>query len=440
MKSKAIFFFTILTVFLAKAQDTTITKNYKFFYGTVPNIESGAQTSIGVSSLIFDQINQAIQYKIKGKGLNFTARFINFGLVQFYWGSQLYATLPHEYFGHYSRAKEFEIEANLATNFPNLGGSTTIYVKQSTPVLQRQMIMASGPEVTANIAYKATQELYSSKYVPNYIGNYFLAGKIIDQLIYYQNNVKPFIINPNKYIIENQKELDKNPIGNDPFSYIVGLTESYGYYDSFLDKNAFWVQRFTDMSIYTQNEFIKDQSNRMEKAYLLAALDPTNFYFIYGNLLYLLNGKTQYKPFMLKIRNLKFMPSIRANLGELGVENYFDLYFKIKNFPFFSTYYRKGGNMFHEIKGIGSSVKNIKLNDNLSIDAEFDLWHNERTNKNNINLFAEFNFSNKRNLLFFITSLGYKTEGNLMGKPFSSGVYGYGGIGININQKTKLKK
>ncbi len=428
-------FYLTLQTSTVFAQDTLVTRHYEIQYGTNPNIETGSQSAIGVSSLLFDQTNRLIKNKIKNKTGNLFARIGNFGLVQFYFGAQLYATIPHEYFGHYSRAKEFGITPKLALNFPSLGGDNIFFVTQNMPVLQRQMISASGPEVTATIAYKATQQLYTDDYSPTYIGNFLLSGKIIDQYIYLQNNVKPFLDNPNGYY-KNQADYFKgNPVPNDPLSYVLALTESYGYYDSFLDKNKTWVQQFPDMGVYTQNDFIKDQYKRMKSAYLQTMLDPTNLYFLYANALYLAKGETFFKPFMFQIKNVSFMPSIRANLGENGIENYYDMFFRVKNLPAFSVYYKTGGNMFHQTKGIGTEFRGLKINDRIKINGQLDYWNNERTKTNNFNVATGINLTDRKNLFSIVGNIGYKSYGNLMGKPFSEGVYGFIGLGMNLRYK-----
>lgn len=422
----------ILTSTTLFGQDTLIQRRYEIQYGTNPNIESGAQSALGLSSLIFDQTSLLIKTKVKSKVGNLFARVGNFGLVQFYFGAQLYATIPHEYFGHYSRAREFGVTPKLKLDFPSLGGDNVFIVPQSMPVLQRQMIVAAGPEVTASIAYKATQQLYSDEYSPNYLGNYLLAGKIIDQYIYLQNNVKPFLENPNKYYQESAAYFARNPVPNDPLSYILALTESYGYYDEFLDKDNIWVQQFPDMSLYTENEFIKDQYNRMKFSYLLTILDPTNLYFLYGNFLYLAKGQTFFKPFMFNIKGVSFMPSVRANLGENGIENYYDVFFKVKNLPSFSVYYRTGGNMFHQTNGFGTEIRKLILTDRIKLNGQFDYWRNERTETDNINVATGINMTDKKNRFSVSGNVGYKSYGHLMGKPFSEGIYGYIGLGMNI--------
>jgi hypothetical protein len=424
----------------AIGQDTTLTRHYEIQYGTNPNIESGSQSAIGVSSLIFDQTSKLIKNKVKNRTANFVSRIANFGLVQFYFGAQLYAAIPHEYFGHYSRAREFGVTPKLRFDFPQLGGDDIFFVTHNMPVLERQMIVAAGPEVTATIAYKATQQLYTDEYAPSYIGNYLFGGKIIDHFMYLQNNVKPFLENPNKYYEERPDYFSRNPVPNDPLSYVLALTESYGYYDGFIDKNAIWVQRFADMSVYTQNEFIKDQYQRMKSAYLQTLLDPTNLYFLIGNALYLAKGQTFFKPFMFRMKTVSFMPSVRANMGENGIENYYDLFFKVKNFPAFSVYYRTGGNMFHKTNGIGGEFRNLELTQRLRLNAQFDYWENERTKTNNFNIATGIALNDKSQLFSISGNIGYKSYGNLMGKQMSEGFYGFVGLGMNLNYKISQKK
>lgn len=414
----------------------TITRNYQIQVGTRPNIESGSQSFLSISSLLFDQTNQLIKNKVKNKTANLFARVGNFGLVQFYFGSRLYGTIPHEYFGHYSRAREFGIqpkEFNLV--FPGFGGNILFFTDQNKPALERQMIVAAGPEVTGTMAYKATQNLYAEEYAPTHIGFTFLVGKYVDQYLYIQNNVKPFLDNPNQYYKDNEAYFKNNPVPNDPVGYVLALTESYGYYDGFLNKNANWVQQFPDMSVYTQNDFIKDQYKRMKSAYLQSALDPANLYFLYGTGLYLIKGKTFFKPLMFKIKGVSFMPSIRANMGENGIENYYDVFFKVKNLPAFSVNYRIGGNMFHKTKGVGAEFRNFILTDKIKINGQLDYWNNERTKTNNFNITAGINVTDKKNLFSVNGNLGYKSYGNLMGKPFGEGIYGYVGIGMNLKYK-----
>jgi len=353
-------------------------------------------------------------------------------LIQFYFGANLYGTLPHEYYGHFARAKAFGLNPNFTIAFPELGGDVIFKAKQSMPAYERQMIVAAGPEVTATIAYKATQQLYSNVYSPSYSGNYFFVGRFVDNYMYYQTSVKPFRENANKYYAEHKDYFQRNPVPNDPVSYLLGLTEGYGYYNGLISPDSTWVQQLLDMNLYTANSFFKNQANRMKQAYLLTAMDPSNLYFLYANALYILKGQRFFKPFMFRISGVSFMPSVRANMGDIGMENYFDVFFKARKLPPFSIYYRNGGNIIHKLRGAGAEFRHLVLNDRVSLNGQLDYWYNQRNNSNNIHFAAGAYFEDKQHLFFLSGNLGYKSSGNLMGKPLEKGVYGNLGLGLNL--------
>jgi hypothetical protein len=395
----------------------------------LPNIESGAKSSIGVTSLIFDQLNNKIRHsKINGVA----TRAVNYFAVNFYLGLTGYATLPHEYFGHYSRAREFGITPKLTISFPAPGGDDVFRVPHSMSATERQMIVAGGPELTSQIAFEATKEMYSGNVVPAYQGLYLFAGKVVDGIMYTQNNVKPFLDDPNKYYDDNKDYFKKNPVPNDPLAYALALTESYGYYENFLPKNATWLYKAPDLNVY-KNEFIEDQYRRMKRAYILQLLDLTSLYGLYGAYQYIVNDKAFIKPFMLKVHGVKFMPYIRANMGELGAENYYDLFITPRSNLSYNIYYRHGGNMFDKIDGAGGEVR-AKISSKLSLTSGIDFWNNERTDKKNFNTLQTLRLKLQR--LALATSVGYKTKGALMGKPWDEGVYGYFGVGYSFDYKT----
>ena len=402
-------------------------------YGSNPNIESGSASAISISSLIFDQINREVS-KIKSKPVNILTRVLNFSIIQNFFGGQIYATIPHEYFGHYLVARNYGIRPELRLNFPALGGDNIFEIKQSIPVQDRMRIVAAGVEVTAMIAHQATRKLYSGSKSPSYSGNFLLAGKILDQYLYLEQNVKPFLENPNRFYDNNANYFNRNPVPNDPLSYILALTESYGYYSDFLDENEIWLQRFSDMSQYTDNEFIKDQYRRMKKAFLFTLLDPTNLYYLIGNSKYLIKGQTFFQPLMINFQKLSIIPGIRANLGPLGVENYYDLFFLFNQTIPLQIYYRNGGNLFHAINGMGAIMENIPVNSRLKIGCQGDFWRNQRNLSNHFNFDLTIRNIDRKNFLTIIAKLGFKSAGSLMGKPFDKGVYGYLGLGLNLTQ------
>lgn len=436
MKAKHPLFFILILSLLeyseSNGQDSLNSQHYEIYYGSSPNIESGAVSILNGTSLLFDQTNSLISQGDHNKALGFTLRLGNVVVIQLYGGAFLYGWALHERFGHKARSNEFGIEMELISNFPALGGDDIFIVDHNVPAFERQTIVAGGPEATSFLAYKATQRLYSQEYVGSYIGDYLVVGKLIDGILYIEDEIKPFLEDPNQYYRDNANYFSRNPVPNDPLSYVMALTESYGYYDDFLDKNSIWVQEFPDMGLYTENEFIHDQYDRMKHAYSLTALDPVNLYFLYGNIIYLLKGKDFFKSFMFKINNVAFMPSIRANMGELGAENYFDLFMRINGLAPFNVYYRQGGNMFHQINGVGAEINRMKFTSRISSMFQIDYWKNERNGSNNFNVMTGVEWSNRQNLLSIIGKIGYKDHGILMGKPLRKGVYAYLGLGLNF--------
>ncbi len=410
-------------------QDSLISRYYELSYGTQPNMESAAESIISSSSLVFDLVNAPIE-KMQNRPLRFLARLTNYSFLQLYAGGMLYGTVMHEQFGHFSRAREFRLPLELQYNFPGLGGDFLFPVDQKVPALQRQIVVGAGLEATSFLAYRAVQSMYENDYSGSYVGLYLLAGKLIEGALTSQMDISPFLEDANQYYSRNSR-LSRNPTPNDPLAYILALTESYGYYDDFIDPESIWVQQFDDMTIYTQNEFIHDQNRRLKRAFLLSALDPALLSFLHGTFAYFVQGSTFIKPLMFRIKDVSFMPSIRANYGELGAENYFDLFLKIPNLPFLNVYYRSGGNMIHKLWGAGLEIKSFRINQ-LLLNCQLDYWKNERLDNNNFNILMKGRYSFDKNPFSISLALANKSEGLLMGKPYAKGFYGYIGMGVQL--------
>lgn len=421
------FILSICVPMIYPQDSTKVLKEYHLEYGSLPNIESGARTTVGINSLMFDMINHSLK---NSRWNNALTRTFNAGFVQFYLGLFTFAAAPHEFFGHYSRAREFGITPKISLAFPVISGDDVFKVTYHVPVIERQMIVSSGPELTMGVAREELKEIYGGKPAPSYAGNFLLAGKIIDMLMYTQNNVKPFIKDPEKFYMDNASYFRRNPVPNDPLSYVLALTESYGYYDSFVPKNAIWLYRPPNLNVYV-NDFFKDQYKRMKRSQILALMDPALLYFFYGNYQYIAHDQATFTPFMFNVSGYRFMPSIRAYLGELGAENYYDLYLVTPSGQQVIVYYRQGGNMFDQIYGGGVEVGKIRIAGNYTLTSQADFWYNERSDKSNFNIMESVDYDITKRWLISI-SLGYKTKGQIAGKPYFDGLYGYSGFGIRL--------
>ena len=118
--------------------------------------------------------------------------------------------------------------------------------------------------------------------------------------------------------------------------YTINLTRKYGYYDSFVSDSDPIPFIPNNPSDYI-NDFFLDQKKRQKQAYRLALIDPSLINALYGLVRYVAKGNTTYRPIMFKIKEVQFMPSILASRGTLGIENYFNVYFKANKLPAFNV-------------------------------------------------------------------------------------------------------
>ncbi len=413
---------------LSAGTDTTSGRYYELGWGTMPNTESVSRNTLSITSFAFDKINGKLH---NSKIDNVFFRSVNFLVIQFYLGSFLFATIPHEFSGHYLRAREYGIKPGFHINFPKFGGFVPFNVTYNEASAEARMtISAGGAEVSATTGYLATQEFYSGNRVPEYYGWYILNSKVFDGYLH-SSSLNYFTENPTQYFEDFRDELTENPSRiDDAVGYVLTLGESYGLYDALLPKDSLWVYKPPNPDNYL-NDFVIDQNQRFKRAYLIQLLDPALISSLYGIFRYLAKGGLEYQPFMFKLKDMTFMPSVRANMGLIGVENYFDFFMRYQNLPPFNIYYRTGGNMLDQVHGGGFAIRRINVTKSLELSIQADYWFNERTSKNNYNIHTSFNYS-VQDKLNLILGYGYKTKGSLMGKPIKEGMYGSFGLGRRL--------
>ena len=432
----------ILTLFLLSqaqvahvlAQDSLLTSEptpgryYELGWGSKPNTDAVSRNAITLTSLAFGGVNRLID---RSDFNNRLSRSANFVVVQFYLGSFAFSTIPHEFSGHYLRAREYGLKPGFHLNFPNFGGFVPLAVTYDEASAEaRMMISAGGPEVSANTGYLATQEFYSGGRVPEYYGWYILNNKFFDGYLY-TSSLDDFAKSPTQYFEDFQEELAEHPSRiDDPVGYVLALGESYGLYDSVIPRDRLWVYIPPDPDDYL-NSFLIDQNDRIRQAYLLQLLDPSVLSSLYGIVRYLVRGELEYRPFMLRLGSTRFMPSTRANLGLLGVENYFDAFVAVSGLPPFNIYYRTGGNLIHGVQGGGLAMRSIEVTERLDLDIQGDYWRNQRTSRNNYNLDARGRYA-IQGRCSIVGGAGYKTRGSLMGKPIRGGAYGSVAFGCRL--------
>ena len=422
-------FLYFLIVFMSTkilAQDSLkVQRNYLFVWGTNPNINALSLDVHSTSSFMFERLNYAIASSSSKYINNGFVRFLNLGF-QGSIGTWIFITIPHET-AHYLRGKESgleDVKVHLEAKF--FGGYYTVNTKlnENTPI-ERLMVTTAGPELTTLISYHQVKDMYSGKPIPPHYSIFQIGAKFVDGYNYY-SRVKDFQEDPNKWLNEKKENFsnDRSPLKFDPIGFTLTLAENYGYYDSWLPKDSIWFWEPDDISLYN-NEFVADQFKRMKNAYLLALFDPSIINSLFCAIKYIIYGDLYSDVYMIPIGRLKFMPSIRANMGMWGIENYFDLHFLYDHKLPISMYYRHGGNLNENIYGFGSEISNLKVFDHVNLNLEVDYWKND-----GFNISTEMQYKYKRIIL--LANLSYKTYGSLIGKPWGKGMYGYGGIGINF--------
>jgi hypothetical protein len=427
----------------------TFTRYYEFTWGTWPNIHSLSINYLSLSGLL----NDGVSYAIKGSVIDgVAARLLNFFILNGFVTCFLMGTPEHE-LGHIGYAIGAGYKPHMASiNVESI--RKQYYVKTTDDNVL--MYLGGGMNTDTYTAHMATAALYSGNDVPCYYNMIILYKKISNFEYVYSND--RIIRHP----LGNIKEYYKN---YDPVIYGVYLTMKYGYYDSFLPVWAyapyFNKSLFVPANPYAYiNPFFKDQYRRMKIAYLIELLDPSVIELFYGLRNYVKYGDLTFKPLMIPMGPVKFMPGTRASLGNSGVENYYDLYFSIQDMFQLNAYYRNGGNKRDTVHGCGIEVINIKLIDQLILSGRVDYWtlvqgsrivkyrdyylYNSRqpsispglfrkdfNNRNCFNIFIKLQWQFYQD--WYITGgVGYKTYGALIGEQIDRGFYGYGGIGFNV--------
>jgi hypothetical protein len=401
------------------AQQNSQTTNYQFTWGTSPNLESISMNFMSLSNLTFDLTTDTLHNSSYDSTFS---RFAN-SFVQLVLGNSIWAMAPHE-LGHVSRAHEYGVNAEVVSIMPFDG-----WYKYTTPYYsispeKRMMISAAGQSVNTLELYDISMQMYSGKAVPAYYGIYELMRFI--PIISYTVNYHSYLDDPESYL----KKSNFNQPG-DTFAYGLSLAEIYARKRGYLSAYTGGNENLPYYLNSTMMGFMKDQSRRMMIAYSLLLLDPALLSAGYGTVYgYIINGETSFKPWMFHIGDVRFMPSIRADMGQIGVENYFDMFFLIKNFPQFSIYYRYGGNENDSLHGSGLEIRDIRIAGNFSISIQADYW-NSFMNRFGFNTSVRSSIKINR-VVNIIFSTGFKTEGIVVGLQTDKGFYGNAGIGITF--------
>jgi hypothetical protein len=275
-------------------------------------MEIGALNTISAFSLVFEGINNGVE---NSKLDNVFTRLVNVLRIDFYLGFSPATAFMHEFVGHGGRAREFDFEVyGYSYRFPKFGGSISIEpLTYGIEPEKRMLFNAGGLEAGQMVSYETNKIFYSDRRIPYYI--WFFSLMWLDG---FMNVIGSQTKDPRKYP-------EDFVHGGDTAKYLLSLTENYGYYDGLIPPGSFFPHTGIDAKIYV-NGFFTDAYVRALKAVRLRALNPSVATGLIGVYRYVARGEKEFEPFMFRIGDLKFMPGIRANLGTVGPENYFDLF------------------------------------------------------------------------------------------------------------------
>ncbi|MEI6508055.1 MAG: hypothetical protein WCO54_06185 [Bacteroidota bacterium] len=166
-------------------------------------------------------------------------------------------------------------------------------------------------------------------------------------------------------------------------------------------------------------------------------LDPFQFLAFYNWCGYIISGKPRAKLPMIKIGNVKYLPSFHLGLTPFGAEFYMDNYLKLYDRTF-KIYGRLGDSRFENFYGGGISAFNILKNRFGYLNSTTDFWNQPSLQLHNANDYGIHNGSNGLGFCISITAglriskktpvnivaiCGYKTDGYLSGEALTEGAF-----------------
>ena len=192
--------------------------------------------------------------------------------------------------------------------------------------------------------------------------------------------------------------------------------------------------------VNAENGFLFEKNYRLslddlKKQSLINLLDPFQFFALYTYFkTYLWDGGEENKFPMIPLWKVRYLPSFHLGLSPFGPEYYFDNYISTDN-KWYSFYFRKGDNTFHDFWGLGINGNQIIDNRYLTFNPSLDLWQQPpiKTGGTEINeIGGGLGFAASGTFLFKVvkgenpfsiyTQLGYKTAGFLPGEMIADGL------------------
>lgn len=325
--------------------------------------------------------------------------------------------IQHEYFGHGSRFREFQVkkvEYNLGSPW-NLSG----WARGSGYFGWNEWLSIDAGGMESNQVF--THEVIKKVFTQKDIHYYELLPILFTKL-----DTSNYILStwdPDSHLEEFSQQYRE---GHDVANYLVYFTFSRSRYS------------------------LKKNYDKLVNGAIWNAVDPILFLaYYYSYLRYIWSGKKVFRVPMLRLGNIEFLPSTRFNLTPMGYERYLDIWLRKKP-TLWNFYIREGDGLYEgdDSYGLGVEINNIVMSRKIKMNCSFDYWHQQDVRKEDWWLLSRWeseppppleginiNISlvSSINKFFALKGVaGYKNDGYLMGREFEGGVYGLVGVGLSF--------
>ena len=398
MKNKALIytlFLMVLAIPDIKSQDSLWVREYQFDIYNQYDLRNSSTNAISVNRVLHDLYRKNVKAKMNDK-----LGKVTYGIYSF---ATTFLTMlwSHE-FGHSLRAKqiggEFRIH-NVNLPIPY----TTMHLPSDVGYMDEALSVTGGFEVN----YLTVRKIQSEFIAQNGIYNEDLAFSFANRILYPLYTTFIVRINPN------EPDVWINTAG-DPVHCALPVFKNYSNNTAIMPDTT------------VNPDLVKFYNQSALLASFFNLLDP-QFYSEVGAT-FGKSSKTRRPKFLIGNYENGWTYGTLFNVSPLGYELYMNNYLHVKGNHF--SFYAKYGNPFKN-NGAGVRWDNAVERPELKLSLGIDLWDQDIFGKGIAGeCEARYNVSNN---IALNMSLGYKTEGYILGKQIDSGVNFGGGIIITAN-------
>ncbi len=380
---------------------------YPLLYSPSLNMRSGAETITSIHkglTVLEDNListNWFSESNILGKTGGITVRLAKYVFIDVpvdYFS----IVLGHEYFGHGSRYREFDIKGihySFMSPPPYGLGGGEASKDGALPVSYHQLISiwTGGIEIH-RLINKNLSLRWIAKNEMNYreASQYFWSFQILWT-----------------YLQDTKEDIFDGTSDNDIRAYI---------------------RLINSKAVYTNPGIIKMSVKDLKSKMMINVVNPFIFYSLYSIIkTYLWNGNKSNEIPTINFGDVNYLPSLRAGLTPFGVEYHLDNYFRYKEMASLINI-RYGDQTFYDFwGGIGLLVQNVYSPSKLSFDINVNIWNQPGFKFGNdqaeikgegiggaFSIRGYYNFPNNKFPISAMVEVGYKSAGFLEGYALDS--------------------